>query len=514
MLRRVPGLLYILNNRRPRMQYILTPEQMRALDARLINETGIPGIVLMEHAAAGVVRAVLELLPAGGAVVILCGGGNNGGDGLAVLRQLAMRNVAARALLLSPLELLAGDALLQYRMTAGCGLSMQTVLTEEEAEAADMSADVLVDALFGTGLSRAVEGRYRRIIERINDANASVVAVDIPSGVDGTTGKVLGAAIRADVTVTFQYKKMGHLLFPGRSLAGDVRVAPIGITQPPADAALQFDETDIAALLPPREQNSHKGTFGRALLCAGCAPYAGAALLSAKSALRSGCGLLHVAVPRGIRPLFAAFPDAICHPAGQEDEWTQDAAQEAAALLSSVDAAALGPGMGKGDGIPALLHMALLSGKPLVIDADGLNALSAHRELFTLLHKNVILTPHPAEMGRLTDENVKSISDSPVEAARSAAREWGCTVLLKGATSVIAQGDMLCLNTTGNPGLAKGGSGDVLTGILLALLAQKISPFEAACAGAYLLGVTADKAFKLLGSRMLTPSDVMEAFNV
>ncbi|MEL7602936.1 MAG: NAD(P)H-hydrate dehydratase [Bacillota bacterium] len=495
------------------MQYILTPEQMRALDARLINAAGIPGVVLMEHAASGVVQAVLEQLPENGDVLILCGGGNNGGDGLAVLRQLAMRHVRARALLLSPPERLAGDALLQYRMAVGCSLCMQTVLTEEEAKTADISADILVDALFGTGLSRVVEGRYRRIIERVNEANARIVAVDIPSGVDGETGHVLGAAIRADITVTFQHKKMGHLLFPGRSLAGEVRVAPIGIIEPPRDAALQYEEADIAALLPPREQNSHKGTYGRALLCGGCAPYAGAALLSAKSGLRAGCGLLHVAVPRGIRLLFAAFPDAICHPAGQNDEWTDAAAQDAAALLPSVDVAAIGPGMGKGEGIPDLLRAALLSGKPLVIDADGLNALCAHRELFALLHQNVILTPHPAEMGRLAGRDAKTIADSPVEAAQSAAREWGCTLLLKGATSVIAQDDRLCLNTTGNPGLAKGGSGDVLTGILLALLAQKIPPVEAACAGAYLLGATADQAYALLGTRMLTPSDVIEAFD-
>ncbi len=218
-------------------------------------------------------------------------------------------------------------------------------------------------------------------------------------------------------------------------------------------------------------------------------------------------------MPHGIYARCFPLPDAICHPAGQNDEWTDAAAQDAAALLPSVDVAAVGPGMGKGKGIPILLRAALLSGKPLVIDADGLNALSAHRDLFALLHQNVILTPHPAEMGRLTGRDAKTIADSPGEAARSAARDWGCTVLLKGATSVIAQGEKICLNTAGNTGLAKGGSGDVLTGILLALLAQRIPPFEAACAGAYLLGTTADQAYALLGTRMLTPSDVIEAFD-
>ena len=496
------------------MQYILTPEQMRALDSQLIQEQGIPGIVLMENAAAGVVETIREQLPPGGTVVVLCGGGNNGGDGLAILRQLAMRNVKARAILLTAPDKLTGDALLQYNMATGCQLPILTVLSETEAKAVALSdANVLVDAMFGTGLSRPVEGRYLTMIKCINACKARVVAVDIPSGVDGETGHVLGAAVRADATVTFQHKKPGHLLFPGRSLSGKVSVSPIGPIAPPPDAAFQLEREDVQALLPKREQNSHKGTYGRALLCAGSEQYAGAALLCAKSALRAGSGLLHAAVPRGIRQAFAACPDAICHPVGDSDEWEQSAAMGAIELLSSVDAAAIGPGMGKGSGIPALLRAALESKKSLVIDADGLNMLAANPELLHLLHENVVLTPHPAEMGRLIRKQPKEIAENPVEAARQAAQDWGCTVLLKGATSIIAQGGRLCLNTTGNPGLAKGGSGDVLTGIILALLAQGLHSFDAACAGAYLLGSSADLAYVMLGMRMLTPSDIVEAFD-
>lgn len=459
-------------------------------------------------------EAIWEQLKPGGTVVVLCGSGNNGGDGLAILRQLAMRNVKVRAILLAAPEKLTGDALLQYNMAVGSNLPIQTVLTAAEAEAVVLSnVNVLVDAMFGTGLSRPVEDRYLAMIKHVNASKARVVAVDIPSGVDGATGHVLGAAVRADITVTFQHKKIGHLLFPGRALAGKVRVSPIGPINPPPNSTFQLEREDVQALLPKREQNTHKGTYGRALLCGGSEQYAGAALLCAKSALRAGSGLLHTAVPRGIRPMFAACPDAICHPAGTTDEWDHAAAQDAIALLEPIDAAAVGPGMGKGSGIPVLLQAALESKKPLVIDADGLNAIAANPELLRLLHENVVLTPHPAEMGRLIGKQPKEIAENPLETVRKAAQDWSCTVLLKGATSVIAQGRKLCLNTTGNPGLAKGGSGDVLTGIILALLAQRLLPFDAACAGAYLLGSTADLAYVMLGMRMLTPSDIVEAFD-
>lgn len=494
------------------MLQILTPEQSRRLDAHMIGEQGIPGIVLMEHAALGIVEAVLRLLKPQGRVCILCGGGNNGGDGMAVLRQLFMRGVSASAVLLAGPEQLTGDALTQYRMAAGCGLPITLALTDEAVEALHFSdADVLVDALFGTGLSRAVQGRYLRAIERINDSGKPVVAVDIPSGVDGATGHVLGAAVQAAVTVTFQNKKLGHLLFPGRGYAGEVRVVPIGLPALPLEAALELEESDVCALLPERPSDSHKGKNGHALLCAGSGQYAGAALLAAKSALRSGCGLLYAAVPRGIRAVFAGCPGAICHPVGYSEEWQDAAAQEAIALLPKVQAAAIGPGMGAGGGISILLEAALNTGKPLIIDADGLNALAANPKLMRLLHKNVLLTPHPGEMGRLTNKSVPEILDDPVRVARQAAEAWGCVVLLKGATSVIAQGDRVCLNATGNPGLAKGGSGDVLTGILLALFAQGLAHFEAASAGAYLLGCAAEKAYALLGTRMLLPTDVIDA---
>ncbi len=490
------------------MRQVLTPAQMRGMEAEMIERCRIPGLVLMEHAAAGVARAVLGLLPRQGRVIALCGGGNNGGDGLCVLRQLYTLGVKAQGVLLVPPHSLKGDALLQYEMASGCGIP---ILDASDGADFSLAADVLIDALFGTGLSRAVEGVFARAIERMNSSGVPVVSVDIPSGIDGETGHLLGAAVRANVTVTFQHQKLGHLLFPGRAYTGDIVEVPIGPKIDLPEAAFVLEEADISRLLPPRPQDTHKGKIGRALLVAGCKNYAGAALLAANAALRGGCGLLHVAVPKGIHPMFAQCPGAICHPVGDGDEWTLDAANDAMALIEKADVLAIGPGLGGGEGIAPLLKELLLSQKPLVIDADGLNTLSKNRALFSLLHRDVILTPHPAEMARLIGGNIEDVLQSPIAIAKQAASDWRCTVLLKGTTSIITDGARVCLNTTGNSGLAKGGSGDVLTGVALALLSQGLSTYDAASAGAYLLGSTAQKAYELLQTRVLLATDVIDA---
>ncbi len=493
------------------MRQVLTPTQMRNMEAQMMERYRIPGLVLMEHAAAGVAKAVLRLLPENGRVLAVCGGGNNGGDGFSALRQLHTLGVKSAGVLLVPPQSLKGDAQLQYEMAIACGIP---ILDASDGVEFPLDAELLIDALFGTGLNRDVEGIFACAIERMNASGVPVVSVDIPSGIDGETGLVLGQAVRANITVTFQHKKLGHLLFPGRSYAGEVVEVPIGPAVAMPEAAFTLEEADVRRLLPPRQQDSHKGQNGRALLIAGSKNYAGAALLATNSALRGGCGLLHVAVPKGIHYMFAQCPGAICHPVGNGEEWTNDAAAEAAALIEKVDALAIGPGLGGGEGIVPLLRELLYSKKPLVIDADGLNAISKNPELFSLLHQKVILTPHPVEMARLVQGNVEDVLRALVETAKQAAKRWGCTVLLKGATSVISNDGHVCLNITGNSGLAKGGSGDVLTGIAVALLLQGLSPYDAACVGAYLLGSTAEKAYHLLQTRMLLSADVIDALGV
>lgn len=275
-------------------------------------------------------------------------------------------------------------------------------------------------------------------------------------------------------------------------------------------SGLLFSGADAARLLPPRPADSHKGKNGRLLLLLGSERYTGAALLCAAAALRAGAGLTSAAVPRLIKSAFSALPEVCCLPVGGGGHWDKRALQEAAALLPGQDALAMGCGMGECEN-EALLLAALHTNKPLVIDADGLNLLAKHRDILeNALHDQVILTPHPAEMARLMACPVEEVTEDAGALARQAARAWGCVVLLKGAKSHIAFGDRLVKNASGNSGLAKGGSGDVLTGLIAGLLAQGQKPFDAACLGAYLLGVSADQAFRLLGERMLIARDVID----
>ena len=269
-------------------------------------------------------------------------------------------------------------------------------------------------------------------------------------------------------------------------------------------------EEAVRGLLPQRPRDSHKGKNGRALLCVGSGRYTGAALLCAAAALRAGCGLLEAAVPGAVKPAFSELPEAMCTPVNTGEGWDADALKNASALLPGRQALGIGSGMGACAN-PSLLLAALQSKTPLVLDADGLNLLSRNRELFPLLHENVILTPHPGEMARLTELSQQQILNSPGETAAGAAAHWGCIVLLKGYESHIAGKGRLIKNVTGNPGLSKGGSGDVLAGLIVGLLAQGLAPFDAASIGAYLLGASADRALSLLGSRMLMATDVTGA---
>ena len=275
------------------------------------------------------------------------------------------------------------------------------------------------------------------------------------------------------------------------------------------DGAPMVTEAMVRAMLPERPKNSHKGMFGRLLLCVGSKRYTGAALLSSAAALRVGAGIVETAVPGSVKPAFSAMPEVCCTAVNNGDAWDSAANQCAIPLLAGKSALGFGCGMDVAEDA-SLLAAALDAGLPLVIDADGLNLLSRNRTLFARLHDKVVLTPHPGEMSRLLDCPVSSITADPGKVATQAAKEWNCVVLLKGAPSCIASSERLLWNDTGNPGLSKGGSGDVLTGLISGLLCQGLAPFDAACAGAYLLGVSADHALALLGTRMLMARDVIQ----
>lgn len=488
------------------MKDVLTPSQSRNADQALIQQYGISGEVLMERAAQGVVQAINARFQDSARILILCGPGNNGGDGFAVLRQLHEAGRRADCWFSANAEKLSSDALAHYHRALQAGCRFLPTLPNPAEYAC------VVDALFGTGLSRPLSPAYCEVISKVNACAAYRISVDIPSGIDGLTGRCCGAAIRADETVTFQYVKRGLLLCPGREYAGKIQIHPIAEQYPVSSDTSWLEASDIRSILPPRPLDSHKGKNGRALLCVGSERYTGAALLSARAALRGGCGLLSVAVPAAVKPAFSVVPEAMCVPCGNTGSWDEAAQSDACERIDASQAVGIGCGMGEMS-MHRLLRAVIASHRPAVVDADALNQLAAYPELLAQLHPNVVLTPHPAEMARLLRCSVGDVLENPIETARESADKMGCIVLLKGATTCISNGSKTALNTTGNPGLAKGGSGDVLTGLLLALLSQRIPPFQAACAAAFLLGASADLAYQILGNRMLIAGDVIDAIS-
>jgi len=486
------------------MKCVFTAEQMRLFEQQRFADGRASSLDWMERAAKGV-DALLKVRYENRSMLAVCGTGNNGGDGFALLRLLTERGADCAGILLADPAKLAGDAKTNYLRALDCGVRFFPVLTEEILA----QFDVLVDAMFGTGLSRAVEGVYADAVERMNASGKPIVAIDLPSGVDATTGAILGCAIRARETVAFECFKRGHLLFPGRAQCGEVVVVPLSNETDGAEANVALlERDDLWRLLPKRPADSHKGDNGKVLLCAGSARYTGAALLCTGAALRAGAGLTTAAIPGALKQAFSALPEAMAICVNSGEDWDEQACANAAALLPRQNAVCIGPGVGEGS-ILALLEAVLESKIPAVLDADALNQISKTHALLKKTHSRVVLTPHPAEMARLCGMTLEAIRTDPIETARSYAKRWNCVVLLKGATTCISDGVTVRLNISGNPGLAKGGSGDVLSGLIAALLAQGLSVFDAASAGAFLLGASADTALELLRERMLLARDVI-----
>ncbi len=487
------------------MKRVVSAEEMRAYEQARFADSRASSLDWMERAAAGVDLLLLTRYPQK-SVLVVCGGGNNGGDGFALLRLLRGRGVDCAGVLLVEPERLAGDAKTNYLRALDSGVHIFSGLTKERIS----TYGVLVDALFGTGLSREITGMLAEAILTINASGKPIVAVDLPSGVDATTGAVLGVAVRASETVTFEFLKRGHLLFPGRELCGEVVVHPLSNEADDEWSEVSLvEQSDVASMLPARPTNSNKGSNGRALLCAGSERYTGAALLCTGAALRAGAGMTTAAIPGALKLAFATLPEAMALPVNTGKDWDEEACKAAITLLPKQNAVGVGPGVGEGMILP-LIEALLKSGMPAVLDADALNQMSRSPELLTKLHPKVVLTPHPVEMARLCGLSVEAILADPIETACRFAKQWSCVVLLKGVTTCISNGITVRLNTSGNPGLAKGGSGDVLAGIVTALLAQGLCAFDAASAGAYLLGTSADTAMELLRERMLLARDVID----
>jgi NAD(P)H-hydrate epimerase len=462
------------------MTLLLTAARMREADRQTIA-AGVPGIALMERAGARVADAAFGLWR-GGPVVVACGPGNNGGDGFIAARILANAGLPVRLHLLGDRGRLTGDAALAAAGWAG---------TIEPIAAMDVSgAGLIVDALFGTGLARPLEGEIAAAVEAINRVGRPVLSVDMPSGVDSDTGAVRGVAVRASETVTFACRKPGQLLLPGRDLCGRVTVAEIGIPPGTIEAlgeGLHANEPALwLPMLPRAASGGHKYGRGHALVLSGPATRTGAARLAAHAALRAGAGLVTLAAPRSALLVNAAHLTAVMlRPC--------DGAEDLADLLADrrLNVVALGPGFGVGEGAREAVRVAAQGGRALVLDADAITSFTGDAGALAaiLSGASAVLTPHDGEFERLMRGAAPGADVGKVERARAAAALLGAVVVLKGGDTVIAAPDgRAAINAHASPHLATAGSGDVLTGIVAGLLAQGVLPFEAACAAVWLHG--------------------------
>jgi NAD(P)H-hydrate epimerase len=473
----------------------------------------------MENAGRAVVEEVLEWLPPGGSVVVVCGGGNNGGDGFVVARQLHLLGVPVRAALIADAKKVRGDAAANLKRARAVGVPIDGERWRAPA------AGVIVDAIFGTGLARDAGGPAAVSIRRINAGRESragavrVVAVDLPSGLCADSGQILGVAVRADATVTIQAAKLGLVLEPGRSLAGRVRVARIGIAEDApgirADAEL-WTRAAAGAGLPERPPSGHKGTFGHALIVAASEGKTGAAALAADGATRAGAGLVTIACPAGLNDILEIkCTEAMTVPVPDTSERALAASAAGAILELAAERSAvgLGPGIGRAAETSKLVDgLVLRLRKPLVIDADGLFAFAGEPERLAARKAPTVLTPHPGEASGLLGVAPAEINRDRVAAARKLAERTGAVVLLKGAASVTAAPDgRVVVNPTGGPALGSGGTGDVLTGMVTGLLAQGVGAFEAAALAAFVHGAAADRIAAATGASGLTAGDLARA---
>lgn len=508
---------------------VFRTEEMREIDRVTIEEYGIPGMVLMENAGLQVLRVVVGILGSfpGRRAVVLCGKGNNGGDGFVVARHLINSGSQVQVFLAGEAEAVKGDVRTNLDILDRMGVVPVELGPETIREFRETlkDADLIVDALFGTGFAGAASGFHGEAIEAVNRARSeyglTVVAVDIPSGLPGDTGRPAGPCIRADKTVTFGFPKPGQLLYPGAEYVGGLIVADISLpTGAPGRAGLDlvpaaFMVTPAMAgsALPRRSPDAHKGTYGHVLVVAGSPGYSGAATLTATAALRGGAGLVTAAVPETIHDIMEIkLTEAMTRPLPVVDgHLTPDAVPEVLRLAGKATAVALGPGLAlASETVSFVRRFVPRCPIPLVIDADGLNALVGQTDIIKECKVPVVLTPHPGEMARLLGMATNQVQGDRLGTARRLAQTTGAVVVLKGARSVTADPrGRLWINTTGNPGMATGGSGDVLTGVIAALMAQGLEAEHAAWLGVYLHGLAGDLGTGRLGEVSLTAGDVL-----
>ncbi len=504
--------------------HLLTADEMREMDRQTIESFGLPGRVLMENAGRGAARVLLKKFPdlSTKQVAIAAGRGNNGGDGFVIARYLAHAGVSVTVYLLSDPKRLSGDAADNFNLLAPLDIPVRQVTDENsfsQLKSEMAHHHIWVDAILGTGLNSEVKGFFKSVINYINELSRPVFSVDIPSGLHTDSAKPCGACIRADITVTFAFAKIGHIQLPGADYTGELHIIDIGIPphiagNVPSRHHLITQET-LKSLIVPRTDDIHKGKTGHVLVIAGSPGKTGAAALAAMSALRTGAGLVTLGVPKSVNPIVESQAIEVMTvplPETETGSHTEESIETILGLLEDKKCLALGPGMGTNERTKALVNILLQECPvPMVIDADGLNNLADNPEILHNRKSEIILTPHPGEMARLAGTTSKDIQENRMASAREFAAKYNVHLVLKGARTLIAHPDgHIYINPTGNPGMASAGMGDVLTGVLAGFISQGYSPQEATRLAVYLHGDAADKIAVSKGPYGYIASDIMK----
>ena len=495
------------------MEYIVTADEMKQYDNNTIRYFGIPSLVLMERAALSATEFILNKFPFAEKILIAAGCGNNGGDGMAIARLLYQNQKKITVYFPGNPDKLSDAALNQYETCQKYKIPIIPMLSTCEY-------DIVIDSLFGVGLNRDLNGIWKDAVSELNRMKGIKIAIDIASGIDADTGKILGEAFRADATISFAFKKRGHVLYPGADFSGDVYCMNMGIDQESFlekfPQSYTYDASDITKM-PVRLKNGNKGDFGKLLLFAGSNQMAGASILAGKAAYRMGAGLIRILSPAENREIIqTSLPEAVLS-VYQTDQINENMLQDALQWSNCILA---GPGIGTGKEAEAiLLFLVKNSTCPMIIDADAINLIAKNQKIRQLIKEKtksgqkIIMTPHMGELARLSDKTISDLKEEIIQTAITLSRELGVVLVCKDARTIVADGintDQIYINTNGNQGMATAGSGDVLAGIITGIAGQRVDAFEAAKLGVLIHATSGDIAFEKYGGYAMMASDLIE----
>jgi len=514
-----------MSSSREEIMKVATAEQMQELDRKAIEQYRIPGIVLMENAGRGAAETILNGFRdiRRQKIAIIAGKGNNGGDGFVIGRHLLNQGIPVKVFLLADPKTLRGDAETNFQIflrMKGEVVSISSSMEYQRIKKDLEKFDLLIDGIFGTGLDAEVRGYYREVINHLNTLQKPIVAIDIPSGLDATTGKPLGTAIRASLTITFGVPKVGHLISPGADYVGELKVLDISLPRALVEEEkIQthlLEEEEIRKWLSvPRRKDTHKGDYGHLLVLAGSAGKTGAAAMACEAALRMGAGLVTLGIPKSLNPVMEVkLTEAMTEPLPETTKQTLSlkAFKPILRLCENKKAVILGPGLGLVKETQMLiLKLIQALNLPLIVDADGLTALATKPKILPLKDRLLILTPHPGEMARLIGSSAKGIQEDRIGMSRNFSHSRNVFLVLKGYRTLIATPQKeIYINPTGNPGMATGGTGDVLTGMIGGLICQGWDVLRSVQSAVYLHGLAGDRVAREKGERSLLATHLIE----